>query len=171
MNVVSHVEAAAPTPANTTTVYAGIVTRAVAFAMDVAIVYAILFLIGVVVALIIGAFSNFNLDGDVKTYLGAALAWIIAFSTYCTSFWSLTGQTPGMRALGIEVMTCDGERLGVRRSLVRLVGMVLAAIPLFLGYLPILLRDDRRGLHDRLARSVVTYAEKKRPPRPIRGKT
>ena len=55
--------------------------------------------------------------------------------------------------------------------LLRLVGMVLAALPLFLGYLPILLRDDRRGLHDLLARSIVTYAEKKRPPRPFRGRT
>ena len=35
-------------------------------------------------------------------------------------------------------------------------------------YLPILLRDDRRGLHDLLARSVVQYAERKRPPRPLR---
>jgi uncharacterized RDD family membrane protein YckC len=153
------------------TAYAGIVTRAVAFAADVAIVQAILFLIGVVVALIIGAFSNFNLDGDVETILGAAAAWILAFSIYCAAFWSLTGQTPGMRAMGIEVTTCAGARLPVRRSLVRLVGMVLAALPLFAGYLPILLRDDRRGLHDLLARSVVRYAEKKRPPRPLRGRT
>jgi uncharacterized RDD family membrane protein YckC len=153
------------------TAYAGIVTRAVAFAADVAIVQVILFLIGVVVALIIGAFSNFNLDGDAETILGAAAAWILAFSIYCAAFWSLTGQTPGMRAMGIEVTTCAGARLPVRRSLVRLVGMVLAALPFFAGYLPILLRDDRRGLHDLLARSAVRYAEKKRPPRPLRGST
>ena len=90
---------------------------------------------------------------------------------YCTAFWSLTGQTPGMRVLGIEVSRVDGPRLGVRRSLVRLVGMLLAAIPLFLGYLPILLRDDRRGLHDLMAGSDVCYAEKKRPARPLRGRT
>ncbi len=152
------------------TAYAGLVTRAVAFAIDVAIVQAILFLIGVVVALIIGAFSNFNLDGDVETIVGAASIWILAFTIYCAAFWSLTGQTPGMRALGIEVTTCAGERLRVGRSLVRVVGMALAALPLFAGYLLILLRDDRRGLHDLLARSVVRYAEKERPPRPFRGR-
>ena len=149
------------------TVYAGIVTRAVAFAVDVAIVQAILFAIGVVVALIIGAFSNFNLDGNVETILGATLAWFLALGVYLISFWSLTEQTPGMRALGIEVTTCQGERLRVRRSLMRAVGMVLAALPLFAGYFLILFRDDRRGLHDLLARSVVRYAERKRPPRPI----
>ena len=75
--------------------------------MDVAIVQVILFLIGVVVALIIEAFSSVNLDADVETILGAAGVWILAFTIYCTAFWSLTGQTPGMRALGIEVTTCD----------------------------------------------------------------
>ena len=158
-------------PASTSrTAYAGIVTRAVAFAADVAIVQTLLFLIGVVVALIIGAFSNFNLDSDVETYLGAALAWILAFGIYCTAFWTLTGQTFGMRALGTEVRTLAGARLNVAHSLIRLFGMALAAIPLFLGYLPILLRDDRRGLHDLLAGSIVTYADKKRPPRPFRGR-
>ena len=169
MNVVRQVESPVFPHTATTTNYAGVVTRAVAFALDVAIVQVILFLIGVVVALIIGAFSNFNLDVDAETIIGAAASWALAFTIYCTAFWSLTAQTPGMRALGIEVMTCTGERLRVRRSLLRLVGMVLAALPFFAGYLPILLRDDRRGLHDLLARSVVPYAEKKRPPRPFRG--
>ena len=34
-------------------------------------------------------------------------------------------------------------------------GMVLAAIPLLAGYLMVLFDDRRRGLHDRLARTVV----------------
>ena len=170
MNVAPHPDSAVfPTHAGPTA-YAGIVTRAVAFAMDVAIVQAILFLIGAVVALIIGAFSSFDLNGDVETIIGAAASWTLAFTIYCTAFWSLTGQTPGMRTLGVEVMTCNGERLHVGRSLLRLVGMVLAALPLFAGYFLILLRDDRRGLHDLLARTVVSYADRKRPARPVRGR-
>lgn len=168
MSAVPH-EAVRPAPFTpAATAYAGIVTRAVAFAADVAIVYAILLAIGVVVGLIIGAFSNFNLDGNLETILGAAAVWFLTLGIYLVAFWSLTEQTPGMRALGIEVTTCDGERLRLRRSLLRLVGMVLAALPLFAGYFLILLRDDRRGLHDLLARSVVRYAERKRPPRPFR---
>ena len=42
-----------------------------------------------------------------------------------------------------------------KRALVRLVGMVLAAIPLLAGYFMVLFDDRRRGLHDRLARTVV----------------
>ncbi len=166
MSVASHSQPGRVAYAPSVTAYAGLVTRAVAFAADVAIVQAILFAIGVVVALIIGAFSNFNLDGNVETILGAAAGWFTALGLYLVSFWSLTEQTPGMRALGIEVTSCAGERLSLRRSLMRLVGMVLAALPLFAGYFLILLRNDRRGLHDLFARSIVRYAERKRPPRP-----
>ena len=40
---------------------------------------------------------------------------------------------------------------------IRIIGMVLAAIPLFAGYLPILTNDRRQGFHDKLARTVVRY--------------
>jgi uncharacterized RDD family membrane protein YckC len=167
MSVASHTAPVPYTPSTTT--YAGVVTRAVAFAADVAIVYALLFLIGVVVGLIISAFSTFSPDADIETILGAAAVWFLTFGLYLIAFWSLAEQTPGMRMLGIEVTTLEGGRLPVRRSFVRLIGMALAAIPLFAGYSLILLRDDRRGLHDLMARSEVRYAEKKRPPRPYRG--
>ena len=149
------------------TTYAGLVTRAVAFAVDVVILQVILFLIGAIVALILGAFTNFNYDADLDTVLGAAAVWFLALGIYLISFWSLAEQTPGMRALGIEVTTYEGERLPLRRSLRRLVGMLLAALPLFAGYFLILFRDDRRGLHDLIAHSMVRYAERKRPPRPM----
>ena len=48
--------------------------------------------------------------------------------------------------------------------MVRIVGMFLAAIPLFAGYLPILINDKRQGFHDKLAKTVVRY----RKPEPAR---
>lgn len=145
--------------------YAGLVTRAVAFAADVAIVQGIIFLIGVVIGLVVEAFSTFNPDFDSGTLAIGAVAWVLAFVVYCTAFWSLTGQTPGARALGIEVRTTAGDLPSPRRSLVRLAAMVPAALPLFAGFwLPILVRDDRRGLHDLIAGTDVRYTERKRPP-------
>ena len=41
--------------------------------------------------------------------------------------------------------------------MVRLAGMVLAAIPLMAGYALILFDDRRQGLQDKLARTVVLY--------------
>jgi uncharacterized RDD family membrane protein YckC len=45
-----------------------------------------------------------------------------------------------------------------RQALVRLVALTLAAVPLFAGFLPILVDDRRRGLHDMIARTVVVGA-------------
>ena len=41
----------------------------------------------------------------------------------------------------------------------RLIGLGLAIVPLFLGFLPVLVDARRRGLHDFLAGTVVLYAE------------
>ena len=81
------------------------------------------------------------------------------------TFWSTTGQTPGSRLLRIKVVrAADGEVLRPRRSLVRFAGLILAAIPLLAGFLPILFDDRRRGLQDMLARSVVISEPLSEPP-------
>jgi uncharacterized RDD family membrane protein YckC len=148
--------------------YAGIVTRAVAFVVDLLILNGILFGGALVVGLIIEAFGRFSPHLDPG---GAALAgavWSLAFAIYFTAWWSLTGQTPGMRALGIKVLTMTEDRLPVRRGLLRVIGMAIAAIPFFAGYLLILVGDRRQGLHDLIARTLVVYVERDRPPAPYR---
>jgi uncharacterized RDD family membrane protein YckC len=75
------------------------------------------------------------------------------------TFWSTTGQTPGNRLLQIRVCRADdGDVLRPRKSLLRLGAMVLCALPLFVGFLPILLNSRRRGLHDMIAGSGVVSA-------------
>jgi hypothetical protein len=51
-----------------------------------------------------------------------------------------------------------GDKLKPRRAAVRAIGLVLAAIPLFAGYLPIAFGRKRRGLQDYLARTIVLDA-------------
>ena len=75
------------------------------------------------------------------------------------TFWSTTGQTPGDRLLQIRVCRAgDRDVLRPRKALLRLGAMMLCAIPLFAGFLPILVDNRRRGLHDMVAGSVVVSA-------------
>jgi uncharacterized RDD family membrane protein YckC len=143
--------------------YAGIVTRAVAFVLDLLVLNGALFGGALVVSLIIEAFGNFSADVDLEGALLAGATWSAAFAIYFTAWWSLTGQTPGMRALGVKVVGVKGDRIRPRRGLLRVIGMTLAAIPFFAGYLLILVNDRRRGLHDLIARTVVVYVERERP--------
>ena len=50
-----------------------------------------------------------------------------------------------------------GNPPSIGRSLVRLVGLVLAIVPMFAGFIPVLFTERRRGLPDFLAGTVVVY--------------
>ena len=144
--------------------YAGAATRAVALAIDVAIAQVIVFAGGAILALVGSLVGGVHLDTVGK--LLAAAAWVAVVGTYFVLFWSTAGQTPGMRLMGLRVMTPNGEHPGVARSVVRLIGLGLAILPLFLGFVPVLIDARRRGLQDFLAGTVVLYAEQELPPAP-----
>jgi uncharacterized RDD family membrane protein YckC len=142
--------------------YVGIVTRAIAFAADAALIQLVAIAVAGTVALILSVVSPpDSLDGVMLAVGGAAYGlWLVG---YFVVFWSATGQTPGNRLLQIRVCRADdGAVPSPGAALLRFVGLILAALPLFAGFLPILLDDRRRGVHDMLAGTVVVPA----PPRP-----
>jgi len=86
--------------------------------------------------------------------------WVLAGAAYLLFFWAAAGQTPGMRFLGIRLLTDDVPGgIGLRRAARRLLGTVLAAIPLGLGFLGVLTREGRTGFHDRFAGTEVAYVK------------
>ena len=146
-------EAAAPTPIR----YQGLVTRGIAFVLDAALINLVALVVGIAAALIL---SILSLPESLNPALGAlgALSFVVWTVAYFTLFWASTGQTPGNRVMEIRVVTADGGMLKPRRALFRFGALVLAALPFFLGFLPILLTERRRGLQDMLARTVVVDA-------------
>jgi uncharacterized RDD family membrane protein YckC len=143
----------APAPA-----YAGLVTRAVAFAIDAAIVNLTGALVGAVVGLALSVLETPDKVDEALLGIGGLL-YVVWTVGYFAGFWSTTGQTPGNRLMGIRVRQSRAdEPLPLRRALLRFVGICLAAIPVLLGFLPILLNDRRRGLQDFIARTVVVHA-------------
>lgn len=134
----------------------GIVSRAVAFGLDALIVNLAFSGLAAIAALIASAFSgNGNGVSDLALALGTS-AWLTMGAVYLVGFWSLAGQTPGMRFLGIR-LDVAGRGLPVGRSLKRLLGMVLAAIPFGLGFVGILFDERRRAWDDRLSGVDVVY--------------
>jgi len=145
-------------PPPSTSPYSGLATRALAGAIDVLIVQAVAWTVGAVAAV---AASMFNFSEDLQPILIAAGTVVAALWTagYFVFFWSTTGQTPGDRVMEIRVQDAtDGRPLHFARAVLRLLGALLSALILFLGYLLILVDGRRRALHDRLIGSVVVYA-------------
>jgi uncharacterized RDD family membrane protein YckC len=149
---VTTVAAAAPVA------YVGIVTRAIAFALDaLAIQFAAVAVAGTC-ALILSVVSPPDELDPVIVAVGSA-AYVLWLVGYFVVFWSTTGQTPGNRVLEIRVCRAsDGGLLSAGGALLRFAALILAALPLFAGFLPILLDDRRRGAHDMLAGTVVVPA-------------
>lgn len=142
---------------------AGALTRLFAFGLDALIVNLGFSGLAAVVALI-GSF----LSGDGGGVSGVALAvgsfaWFALGSAYLVAFWSLAAQTPGMRFFGIR-LGVEGKGLPLRRSLRRLAGLYLAAIPFGIGFLGVLFDERRRGWQDRLAGVDVLYEARQPAP-------
>jgi len=137
----------------------GLVTRAVAAAIDLALISATLSIGSALLASIIPAVTG---GSDGLSVLGVLTFGLVGFligGALFVTFWALVGQTPGMRLLSIH-LDADGSReLGLRRALIRLIGVPLALLPAGLGFFAILLSPQRRGWHDHLAGTVVVYDE------------
>jgi uncharacterized RDD family membrane protein YckC len=141
--------------------YAGLVTRTLAFAVDIAIIDVVALVVGLIVAL---GLSAFDLPDVVKTVLTVAGAIAGAMWTvgYLAWFWSASGQTPGDRVLGLRVVSArTGEPIPFKRATLRVFALVLSALPFCLGFVMILFDDRRRALHDRLVHTVVVYHDTK----------
>jgi uncharacterized RDD family membrane protein YckC len=135
---------------------AGFATRAIALAVDAAIVNAAVAVTGVIVALALGLFGVDSPATPIRALLGCA-GWILLVGLYFATFWTLAGQTPGMRFMGIHVIGLDGRIPGRRRAFRRAWALFLAALPFGAGFALVLVDDRRRGLHDRIARTLVVH--------------
>ena len=132
---------------------AGAVSRLLAFAIDIGLMNAT-FLLGSALVRFV-ARELFGASGDLPDQLlvVGTTAWLIAIGAYLTTFWALAGETPGMRFIGLRLGEHDTHGIGFRRAVRRLVWLGLSFLAFGLGFLGILLRDDRRGWPDRRART------------------
>jgi uncharacterized RDD family membrane protein YckC len=145
--------------------YAGIASRALAFVADAVLCAGLWASVASVAAL-----AGWMVGGLRPEWLVASLATIgltLISCCYFVVFWTTAGRTPGMHLLRLRVAV-DGaaQPPSIRRSLVRLVGLAVAIVPLFAGFLPVLFDRRRRGIADMVAGTVVLYVSSPEAPAP-----
>jgi uncharacterized RDD family membrane protein YckC len=133
--------------------YGGLASRGTGLVIDAALAQLAFLVISGTVALIAGLAGGLHGGWLPGTLVGAG--WLIVSAAYFVVFWSTGGQTPGMRVMRVRVVTASGQPLSVLRSLVRFAGLLLAIIPVFLGFLPVPFDGRRRALPDFLAGTIV----------------
>jgi uncharacterized RDD family membrane protein YckC len=137
----------------------GLVTRALAAVVDLALIGALLSIGSGLLASIVPAATG---GSDGLSIWGVLTFGVIGFligSTIFVAFWALVGQTPGMRFLSIHLDAGGSQEIGLRRAIRRIVAIPFSLLPAGLGFLAILLSPERRGWHDRFAGTTVVYDE------------
>jgi uncharacterized RDD family membrane protein YckC len=138
--------------------HAGAISRALAFAIDGVIVNLSFTALVAVATLIDNAFGGGGGGASNFALAIGSTAWVAMGSVYLVAFWSLVGQTPGMRFVGIRLAD---ERLSLRRSLRRLLGLGLSVLSFGIGFLGIVFGVQRRAWEDRFAGTDVVYDERR----------
>jgi len=148
-----------PLPTN----HAGLVSRGLAYFVDAVFVNLGFTAFAALLTLGYNAFFGSGEGGSGLAIAVGSTAWVAIGSLYLAGFWSLAGQTPGMRFLGIAL---NERRPAPRRSVKRLVGLYFSVITFGFGFLGVIFREDRRAWEDRFSGLTVLYDERRPEPAP-----
>jgi uncharacterized RDD family membrane protein YckC len=133
--------------------FGGYGARLIAYVIDGVILTIALFVLVFVAA--IPAAASGSQGTNAVTSL-AVLIVIVLSLAYFPFFWTRSGQTPGMRPFNLYVVRDrDGGRVSGGQAVLRLIGMWVASIPFYLGFIWIFIDSRRRGWHDLIAGTVV----------------
>jgi uncharacterized RDD family membrane protein YckC len=148
-----------PLPTN----HAGLVSRGLAYLVDAIFVNLGFTAFAALLTLGYNAFFGGGEGGSGLAIAVGSAAWVAIGSLYLIGFWSLAGQTPGMRFLGIAL---NEARPAPRRGMKRLIGLYFSVITFGIGFLGVIFREDRRAWEDRFSGLTVLYDERRPEPAP-----
>lgn len=136
--------------------YAGFASRFAAFVVDVALITGIFMLalaaINFAASIVTGNDVAFS-----RGYVWVVVAYAVWAFIYFAHSWEASGRTAGMALFGVQVVRDDGGDVNGRRAIVRTLALPLSFLLLGLGFLGILLGNQRRALHDVIAGTAVVY--------------
>jgi uncharacterized RDD family membrane protein YckC len=114
---------------------------------------AALWLLGVTVDTFVGA-------GSEGSHLVLQIYAILSPMVFFSWFWMHGGQTLGMRAWRLKLLSGAGAEVTLRQSLTRCFGAMLSMLALGLGYLWILFDRDGLAWHDRISNTRLVMVRK-----------
>ena len=138
---------------------AGFVSRVVAAAVDVLIVFVVLVLALGGYAVLAYLFTSDPLEFPDPGAVWNSVGFTALLVVVLTLAWSGSGRTLGDAAFGLRVLTESGNRPSWRRALLR--ALIVVYIPI--SMLWILVSRKNAGLHDLVCRTAVIYHWRARP--------
>jgi uncharacterized RDD family membrane protein YckC len=132
--------------------YAGFWIRFVAYLID----SVVLSIAGSIIGAIFGVGLAMSGGGERSLTAGAYLIGVVvAWLYFALMESSERGATLGKMAVGVRVVTEQGQRLSFANATGRYFAKFISAIILCIGFIMIAFTDRKRGLHDMIAGTLV----------------
>ncbi len=106
--------------------------------------------------------ANTNaLDSFPQTSLRWELLFEVSILLITMLFWKrYKGSTPGKRFVHIKIVDAKSfDDITNKQAITRSIGYIASTFSFLIGFIMVVFRDDKRGLHDLLAGTVVIYDE------------
>ena len=81
--------------------------------------------------------------------------WALGYHIYFPS--SDMMGTPGKAICGLKITDESGNKIGVGKAILRNIGYIISALVLYIGFIIVGFTENKRGLHDMVASTRVTY--------------
>jgi uncharacterized RDD family membrane protein YckC len=144
-----------PAGPNGATGYGGFWLRVVAYVIDAIVINAATWVIGLVIGV-----DQFSAATDPKGFDPTATLVSVAIGLLYFALLesSERGATLGKMAVGLRVVTDQGQRLSFAHALGRYLAKFVSALILGIGFLMVAFTERKRGLHDMIASTLVVKA-------------
>ena len=144
---------AQPAGPGAATGYGGFWLRVVAYVIDVILLGVVSSVVGMVVGT--GAMMS-GTDPANPAYWGTqGISFVIGLLYFALLESSERGATLGKMAVGLRVVTDQGQRLSLANAIGRYLAKIVSAIILGIGFLMVAFTERKRGLHDMIAGTLV----------------
>ena len=147
---------------------AGLLRRLASLLYDIFLVASIWFILGYVIQFFLGTENNQIINGQIETdpFIDTLYFFLMLSSSICFYgwFWMRSGQTLGMLAWRLRVVSANGELLSISQILIRWCSAWPAFFIFGLGYFWIYLDKQGDAFHDKLSRSKVIVIPKSQRP-------
>lgn len=137
--------------------YAGSISRAAAYVIDVAVSSTVFGLTVTATVLLTNLVLGTDLSSDslpAWVWAGGYLAWLALYYGYC---WAAAAKTPGMALVGIRIVRRNGAELSPARGIVRMLAFPLSFLTFGIGFVGIVIGREHRALHDVIADTTIVY--------------
>jgi uncharacterized RDD family membrane protein YckC len=143
--------------------FAGFWSRAAAYAIDTAILFAVLLFVGVAIGLIHGALGSKPSEREFGwNAVGLILFWLYFAGQESSKYQA----TLGKRAIGIQVTDLHGRRIDFARASGRHFGKIVSAILFLAGFVMAAFTIRKQALHDVMASCLVVRGRFRQAPIP-----